>query len=160
VAKHLTASLRRLFRFHAERQRIDYPWAEGVLSELDEASAGAEDVRDVLTEVQRVLAADVLIRALRPAAEVPGTRTGWMIVLDKAISDLRYELHRRWLVWHDEVVRGGITDTHDVRDILLGRQRQWENTPHPRHGGRTPKQVLIDMSDQIDEALSRFVSAG
>jgi hypothetical protein len=97
---------------------------------------------------------DVLIRALRPAAEVPGTRTGWVLVVDRATSELRYELHRRWLMWHDEVVRGGITDTRDVRDVLLGRQRQWENTPHPRHEGRTPKQVLIDVSDRVAEALA------
>lgn len=99
---------------------------------------------------------DVLIRALRPAAEVPGTRTGWAVVMDKVTSDLRYELHRRWLMWHDEVVRGGITDTRDVRDVLLGRQRQWENTPHPLHEGRTPKQVLMDMNDRVAEALSQL----
>lgn len=63
VARHLTASLRRLFRFHAEQEGIEYPWAEGVLSELDEASSGAGDVRDFLSEVQHVLVADVLIRA-------------------------------------------------------------------------------------------------
>jgi hypothetical protein len=156
VAKHLTASLRRLFRFHAEREGIEYPWAEGVLSELDEVCAGAEDVRDVLEELREIVTADILIRALRPVAEVPGTRTGWALVPDKVTSDLRYELHRRWLMWHDEVVRGGITDTQDVRDILLGRQRQWENTPHPRLQGRTPKQMLMDLSDRVAEALSRL----
>lgn len=156
VAKHLTGSLRRLFRFYAEHEGIEYPWAEGVLSELDEASAGAEDVRDVLDELRDVVGMDVLVRALRPVAEVPGTRTGWAVVMDKVTSDLRYELHRRWLMWHDEVVRGGITDTPDVRDILIGRQRQWENTPHPRHGGRTPKQVLMEMSDRMAETLSRL----
>jgi SEC-C motif len=156
VAKHLTRSLRRLFQFHAEQEGIEYPWAEGVLSELDQVSAGAEDVRDVLNEVRGVLGADILIRALRPAAEVPGTRTGWMIVVDQQTSHLRFELHRRWLAWHDEVVRGGITDTRDVRDIILGRQRQWENTPHARHEGRTPKQVLMDMSDRMAEALSQM----
>lgn len=155
VAKHLTGSLRRLFRFYAEHEGIEYPWAEGVLLELDKASAGAEDVRDVLEEIREVVGMDVLIRALRPAAEVPGTRTGWAIVLDKAISDLRYELHRRWLMWHDEVVRGGITGTRDVHDILIGRQRQWENTPHPRHKGRTPKQVLLETSARVAQGLSR-----
>jgi hypothetical protein len=124
------------------------------LSELDEASAGAEDVRDVVDELRGGVGMDVLIRALRPAAEVPGTGTGWAFVLDLETSSLRYELHRRWLMWHDEVVRGGITHTADVRDILIGRQRQWENTPHPRYEGRTPKQVLMEMSGRVAEKLS------
>jgi hypothetical protein len=137
-------SLARLFEFYTEREGIEYPWALSVLLELDVLAAGAGDVRDVLEDVAELFQADVILRALRPTAEVPGTRAGWVMVFDERMADLREELHRRWLIWHDEVVRGGITDPHDVRDVLLGRQRQWENTPHPRLGGRTPKQVLMD----------------
>lgn len=154
VAKHLTRSLARIFEFYAEREGIEYPWASFVLHELDTLAAGADDVREVLQAVGELFAADLLLRALRPVAAVPGTPAGWSMVFGEATANLREELHRRWLAWHDEVVRGGITDPDDVRDVLVGRQRQWENTPHARMGGRTPKQVLMEANQVAAEGLS------
>jgi hypothetical protein len=144
VGRHLTRSLARIFDFHAEHEGIEYPWAGFVLDELDELLAGADDPREVLREVGPHLAVDLLVRGLRPAAEVAGTVSGWSVVADNETGELREELQRRWLMWHDEVVRTGITDPGEVRDVLLGRQRQWENTPHARWAGQTPKQVLIE----------------
>ena len=80
---------------------------------------------------------------------------GWTMVPDEHSARLRHELHRRWLMWHDEAVRGGITDARELREILIGRQRQWENTPHPAADGRTPKQVLMELDRRMIEALSR-----
>lgn len=37
-----------------------------------------------------------------------------------------------------------MTDLGDVEDALLARQREWEATPHPRVGGRTPVEVTVD----------------
>ncbi len=144
VAKHLTRSLARLFAFYAAHEGIEYPWAQAVLDELDALAADAGDVRDVLEELAPALAMDVSMRALRPMGEVAGTRAGWSMIFDEELALLRHELHRTWLAWHDELVGGGITDTDDIRDILTGRQRQWESTPHSRLGGRTPKQALIE----------------
>jgi hypothetical protein len=58
------------------------------------------------------------------------------------VAQLREELQRRWLLWYDELVRGGITDLVDLEDALLARQRAWETTPHPQVGNRTPAQVV------------------
>jgi hypothetical protein len=154
VAKHLTRSLARLFAFYAAHEGIEYPWAQAVLDELDVLAADAGDVRDVLEELAPALAMDVSMRALRPMAEVAGTRAGWSMIFDEELAVLRHELHRTWLAWHDELVGSGITDTVDVRDILTGRQRQWENTPRPSLGGRTPKQVLLDAETKAVERLA------
>lgn len=151
VAKHLTRSLARLFAFYAAHEGIEYPWAQAVLDELDALAADAGDVRDVLEVLAPTLAMDVSVRALRPMGQVAGTRTGWSMILDEELAILRHELHRTWLAWHDEVVGSGITDTDDVRDILTGRQRQWESTPHRRLGGRTPKQALIAAEKKAGE---------
>ncbi|HYW14500.1 MAG TPA: SEC-C domain-containing protein [Longimicrobium sp.] len=154
IARHLTRSLARIFAFYAKREGIEYPWAPAVLEELDTLAADAADVRDVLAELAPALALDVSMRALHPTGDVTGTRAGWSIVHDEEMARLGEELHRTWLAWHDELVRGGITNTDDVRDILTGRQRQWESTPHPRVGGRTPKQALMDAEKRVVERLA------
>jgi hypothetical protein len=157
VARYLTRSLARIFEFYEERDGIEYPWAALVLQELDGLTAGAEDVRDVLEEVADQFPYDMIHRALWPAVEVNGTVAGWTMVFTRETAELRAELHRRWLVWHDEAVRAGITDPADVRDLLIGRQRQWENVPHAMHGGRTPKQVLLDAEREMGEHLAGSV---
>jgi hypothetical protein len=157
VAKYLTRSLRRLFGFYAAHEGIEYPWAGGVLAELDElvARLGEEDVRDALNDVTDMLYDDMEQRALVPEREVPGTVLGWSIPFDPRMTRLRDEMHRHWLLWHDQVVRGGVTDPESVRDVLVGRQREWENRPHPALGGRTPRELVIEMDAGAVEVLSR-----
>lgn len=157
VAKYLTRSLRRLFGFYAAHEGIEYPWAEGVLSELDElvVRLGEEDVRDALNDVTEMLYDDMEQRALVPEREVPGTVLGWSIPFDLQMTRLRDEMHRHWLLWHDEVVRGGVTDPESVRDVLVGRQREWENRPHSALDGRTPRELVIEMDVKAVEVLSR-----
>lgn len=164
TAKHLTRSLRRLFRYYAEHEGIVYPWADGVLAELDLMADGVEDVRDVLDAAGGYLIEDLERRVFSPALSVPGLGRGWMTRAGPDAA-LWPELQRRWLVWYDEAVRSGITDPGDLHDVLVGRQRQWENTPHPDLGGQSPKRVLSDAerefpgdsedeSDDDDELLT------
>jgi uncharacterized protein YchJ len=157
VAKYLTRSLRRLFGFYAAHEGIEYPWAEGVLAELDElvVRLGEDDVRDALNDVTEMLYDDLERRALVPEREVPGTVLGWSIPFDPQMMRLRDEMHRHWLLWHDEVVRGGVTDPGSVRDVLVGRQREWENRSNPALGGRTPRELVIEMDVKAVEVLSR-----
>jgi hypothetical protein len=51
-------------------------------------------------------------------------------------------VQRRWLIWRDEAIRGGIADPREVRLAAIERQLQWEEMPHPRLNGRTPLQVI------------------
>ena len=69
---------------------------------------------------------------------------GWPDAANLELAQLRDELQRRWLMWYDELVRGGVTDFGALEDALLARQRAWEGTPHPRVGGRTPIEVITD----------------
>lgn len=142
VMKHLAQSLTQLFRFYREREGFWYPWAEGVVAEFGMLSQRAPDVREVLASASPLLMEDLHRRALRPVTGVPGTRVGWLLSVGPLLGSLRMELWRHWALWHDEVVSSGITVPAAVRDVLVGRQRQWENTPHPRLGGRTPAQLL------------------
>jgi hypothetical protein len=159
VGAYLTRSLRRLFSYYAQKEGIEYPWAEGVLDELDDLAAGAEDVRDILEELREALPLDLVMRALRPATEVPGTPVGWALAVDESTANLRHELHRRWLAWHDEILRSGITGLDELRDVLLGRQRDWENTPHPHLDGKTPTQVLTEMYERVADLMGIGSSA-
>ncbi|HEX8318165.1 SEC-C domain-containing protein [Longimicrobium sp.] len=143
IAKHLTRSLRRLFRYFAEHERIVYPWADRVLAELDEIAHGVDDVRDVLDAAGGYAEEDYERRLFIPAPTVPGLTRGWTSMAGAAAARWQ-ELQRRWLIWYDEAVRSGITDLGDLHDVLVGRQRQWENTPHPDLGGQSPKRVLSD----------------
>jgi hypothetical protein len=152
TAKHLTRSLRRLFRYYAEHEGIVYPWADGVLAELDGIADGVEDVRDVLDAAGGYVAEDFERRVFSPALSVPGLERGWMSRAGLAAARWQ-ELQRRWLIWYDEAVRSGISDLGDLYDVLVGRQRQWENTPHPDLGGQSPKRVLSDIErEHPDEA--------
>jgi hypothetical protein len=56
-------------------------------------------------------------------------------------AGLEQEVQRRWLLWRDEVIRGGIADPREVRLAAIERQLQWEEIPHPRLNGRTPLQA-------------------
>lgn len=158
VARHLTRSLRRLFGWYAAAEGIEYPWAEAVLAELDGLveRAGADDVRHVLAAVTDSLYDDLSERALVPERDLPGTVLGWSTPFDERVMRLRDTLHRHWLLWHDEVVRGGVTDPASVRDILIGRQREWENRPHPALDGRTPREVVLEQDAKAMDTLSRY----
>lgn len=150
TAKHLTRSLRRLFRYYAEHEGIVYPWADGVLAELDLIADGVDDVRDVLDAAGGYLIEDLDRRVFSPALSVPGLERGWTAIAGPAAA-LWPELQRRWLIWYDEGVRSGITDPGDLHDVLVGRQRQWENTPHPDLGGQSPKRVLSDAEREFPD---------
>ncbi|HEX6038401.1 SEC-C domain-containing protein [Longimicrobium sp.] len=156
VAKHLTRSLRRLFDWYAAEEGIEYPWATAVLEELDHLAAIArvDDVRVVLHALTDSLFEDLARRALVPETSVPGTVHGWSLPFDPRMVRLRDEMHRHWLLWHDEVVRGGITDPRSVRDVLVGRQREWENRPHPALDGGTPRQLVLEEDARAVARLS------
>ncbi|MDP9348048.1 MAG: MbcA/ParS/Xre antitoxin family protein, partial [Gemmatimonadota bacterium] len=55
---------------------------------------------------------------------------------------LERELQRHWLIWRDEAIRGGLFRPDEVRRAALDRQMEWEQTPHPRLGGRTPLDAI------------------
>jgi hypothetical protein len=52
--------------------------------------------------------------------------------------ELHRELRRRWLLWREALISAGMVEPNAAREELVRRQRAWETTPHPNHGGITP----------------------
>ena len=155
MGRYLTRSLRRLFDYYGHNEGFTYPWAERVLGELDALVELLKegDVREVLANQSSGLHADLAQRALLFESTIPGTALGWSLPFHEETMRLRDELRRQWLIWHDEVVRAGTTDTGSVRELLVARQREWENTPHLACGGRTPRQVVVDADSVVRERM-------
>jgi hypothetical protein len=142
AVRALPRSMRRLVRWLEERQGMRCPFAAGVLDELERIVIRGRELEEPLEDTLRILSYDVYddldIRVMLP------TSVGWPDMMSPEVAQLREELQRRWLLWYDELVRGGLTDFSDLEDALTARQREWERTPHPEVGGRTPAQVVAE----------------
>jgi hypothetical protein len=148
ATRELPRSMRLIFRFLAEQEGIRYPFAAGVLDELEEIQSRAMEQDERLEDTLKILSYDLYpyldSRVLIPLHEIPGVPGGWPVLMSLEIAQLRRELERRWLLWFDEMVRGGEVDHAVLEDALERRQRAWENTPHPGVGGRTPAEVVAE----------------
>lgn len=144
--RELPRSMRVIARFLEERAGIRYPFAAGVLEELEEIEARAREQVEPLEDTLKVLSYDIYeylnTRVLLPVDDIPGVPGGWPELMTIEVAQLRQELQRRWLLWFEEMVRDGEVDHAVLEDELEARQREWENTPHPRVGGRTPAEVV------------------
>lgn len=147
-ARAMPVSLTRFFDFLAGHEGIACPWAGAVLAERDayverlESFPGGSWWDEDVAEWRAVLEEDLVERALihwplhadgAGGAPVMGPEEAW----------LEREVQRRWLLWRDEVVRGGTTDPPEVRAALIRRQQEWETTPHPRLDGGTPRETFV-----------------
>jgi hypothetical protein len=65
-----------------------------------------------------------------------------------AEAGLSRELERRWLLWRDDVIGGGVSEPATVRAELVRRQRAWETTPDAEHGGATPVEAVLRERDE------------
>lgn len=142
AVRALPRSMRRIVRWLEEGEGVRYPFAAAVLDELEQVAARAREMDEPLEQTLRVLSYDVY-DDLDARSMLPASR-GWPDLMSPEVAQLRAELQRRWLAWYDELVRGGTTDFGELEDVLLARQRAWETTPHPRVGGRTPVDVIVD----------------
>lgn len=140
AVRALPRSMRRVVRWLEEREGVVYPFAAGVLDELERIAVRSQEMDEPLEDTLRILSYDVYddldFRAMLPSSD------GWPDMMSLEVAQLREELHRRWLLWYDELVRGGTTDYDELKEALVARQRVWENTPHPHVGGRTPVEVV------------------
>ncbi|HEX2187591.1 MAG TPA: SEC-C domain-containing protein [Longimicrobiaceae bacterium] len=146
AARALPRTLPRIFRFLEEREGIRYPFAAAVLRELEEIERGAREdgtpLEEVLGRLGRSVYEHLDARAMQHDRSLPGAPSGWPVFMDLEVARLERELQRRWLLWYDEAVRKGIVDYQALEQVLVGRQREWENAPHRDLGGRTPAAVV------------------
>ncbi|HEX6749228.1 MAG TPA: SEC-C domain-containing protein [Longimicrobium sp.] len=148
VERVIDQSLLVFFGWLEAEEGIGYPWAAAVLHEFGRVSGergpapeGAYWEAEV-REWRGMFFGDLDDRMMLPDRDLPGTEHGWPAMMNAEIAHLHNELQRRWLIWYDEAVRGGVTDLEELYVTLALRQRGWENTPHPQVGGRTPRQVV------------------
>jgi hypothetical protein len=146
AVRALPRSMRRIVRWLEEREGIRYPFAAAVLDELERVAARARELGEPLDDTLDLLSHDIYdvldIRAMICDSDLPGVPGGWPDMMRVEVAQLHEELQRRWLLWYDELVRGGVTEYGELKDELILRQRRWEDTPHPRVGGRTPAEVV------------------
>ncbi|HEX8695627.1 MAG TPA: SEC-C domain-containing protein [Longimicrobium sp.] len=146
AAHELPGSLARIFRFLEEQEGIRYPFAARALEELEEVAQVADEEKkpldDLLDELHEELYPYLDARRMLHDRSIPGVASGWPAFMDMDVALLERELERRWLLWYDEAVRRGVVDPDALEQVLVGRQREWENTPHPAHAGRTPADVV------------------
>ncbi len=138
----LPVSLERFFKFMAAEEGIVCPWAAPVLADRESygrqrntREAGGED-SPYYSEWVGPLLEDLVDRALI----VPHPH--WPEDLGPDGHALENELTRRCLLWREEVILAGATDPDAVKAALAVRIVEWETTPHPGFGGRTPLEVL------------------
>lgn len=135
-----------IFRFLEEEEGIRYPFAESVLSELRALELqGRElglELEETLAELGNVLYTSLDDCEMLHRREAAGGVVGWPDMMNREVAELDRELQRRWLLWHDEAVLQGTVGWDDLEITLVERQVEWENTPHPAYGGRTPAEVV------------------
>ena len=146
AAKTLLGSLRRFFRFLEMEEGIRCPWAQPILADKDafmirwgERPVGL-NFGQVSTWVGE-LTADLEARVLIPTPDPLGG-IEWGELAGVVEVELYDELHRLWLLWRDEIIRGGVADPERVYDALLPRQRAWATRPNPLAGGATPAKAI------------------
>lgn len=141
----LRTSLIPIFRF-LEEEGIHYPFGQAVLDELREVERRAEEdgmaLHDALVALSFELYDDLDARVMLHRREPAEGCAEWPDLMNAAVAQLDHELQRRWLLWYDELVRQGMTDFDELEAGLLERQIAWEGTPHPRHDGQTPAEVI------------------
>jgi len=166
LKRKLDDSLHVFVRWLETEEGIGWPWAFVVIAERAEAMELRGEAPDggfwdeEVKEWRAALWEDLFHRVMLHDRDLPGTAEGWPTLLTPELSRLRSEVQRRWLLWYDEAVRGGTTDLEELLETLSLRQRGWENTPHPRLGGRTPRQAVIEHERDVATGVKTMSEEG
>lgn len=146
-AMAVPGSLRRFFRFVEERQGLACPWAGAILADRDtfaerwDTFPGGFWWDASVQEWQREFANDLEARAMLPSDTLAGGEQ-WGETMGFEEARLQGMLQRSWLKWRDEAIAAGTVVPADVRRALAARQHEWETTPRPELGGRSPAAVI------------------
>ncbi len=140
-------SLGLFFQYLAEGEEIVCPWATTVihdramLRQRRETFPGGFFWDPGVEEWRGALGPSLSARALiiEPA---DSTSVGGVGMMRSVEAKLEAELQRLWLVWRDELVRGGVTDSDAVIAALVERTARWERTPHSTLDGITPRAAV------------------
>ena len=151
----MQGSLQRFFRFTGESEGLEFPWAESVLKERDQFEErwatfpGGFWWEPAVQAWRCDLNNDLDARGLLSDSDMANGEQ-WGATMGTVEWKLSHELQRRWLLWREELVKGGVVEPADVRAALVRRQRQWETTPHSAHGGATPIEAILRERDKTN----------
>lgn len=154
-------SLRKFFAFLEERIGVRFPWAEAILADRDvlhqrlrAAPSGSwwePDVQAFRADVWEDL--DRRVMLLR-GAWVDGADAG--PVMGPEEGRLQEVAQRAWLVWRDELIRGGTDAPEALRAALEARVGLWLEEPDEEDGaGRTRAAVIRDERAEMPEEIRR-----
>ena len=151
-AGSLPVSLRRFFRYLADVEGIDCPWADPVLRDEDaymrrwESFPGGffwdEGVDEWKSELYANLYARVLIHETRAGGETQVEWGGDDGMMGPVEAELDVLLQRLWLLWREEEILRGRTAPEALRAVLVPRQRAWERTANELVGGSSPSAAV------------------
>jgi hypothetical protein len=140
-------SISRFLGFVAQREGVDFPWAVPILKdrarfeERLETFPGGHFWDEAVRGWQAGVTADLAVRVFLPNDGMAGGGE-WGESMGRTEYLLHRELRRRWLLWRDAVLAGGLLEPADVWEELVRRQRVWERQPHPRFGGASPVEAV------------------
>jgi hypothetical protein len=145
--RSMPVSLERFFEFLAAEEGIVCPWADGVLGERRayeerrRSYPGGAPLSDEVMDWRGDHDEELYARLLLPDTGL-GEDDEWGEIMGRTEFLLRRELHRRWLLWRDREIRSGRTESRELLDVLLARQRSWEADPQPALGGKSPRRAI------------------
>jgi len=152
VGRAIPQSLRAWFDWLAEHEGISCPWAAGVLNEILAMLAQARLDADAEWWNEPgwpgAFWLDASLRGFVPDHELPGT-DGWPAMMSGDVAVARETLSRQWLLWYDELARGGLTELDLLWEALARRQHAWEKEPLAGLGGRTPREVVREQEEAL-----------
>ncbi len=149
-AKILLTALTHFFQFLGEEKDIICPWSASILEDRSaflQRWKSCPFLFDVNTSVElweQEGYADLVARQFYPDKSVVFTADWEDFGIGVEEEKLCGELHRRWLIWRDELIESGIEHPGELRGELVERQRLWEQTPHPLYRSRSPIDVIED----------------
>jgi SEC-C motif len=148
-ARAIPSSLRRFFAFLAEHEGLRCAWAEPLLRDRRAFLERWESCPDGFfwddaIQHWRAAAIDDLVDRRLIHDWGLGERGSWGELQGMTEARLQRELQRRWLLWRDELLRGGGMSRNELAEALVARQRAWEAAPHPDLGGRTPLAAIAE----------------
>jgi len=144
----LPGSLRRFFAFLSERHDLQFPWAKALLSDRQslERRVHAAPVGGWWNPDIQYFRADVWEDLDRRTLLLPDD---WAGALEPEAftgigeARLHHEAQRRWLVWRDDLIHGGMDTPDELYDALGVRLLEWLDEPDPEdRDGRTRLAVI------------------
>ena len=158
--RSVPASLTRFFEFLELQEQIYLPWAPAVLADRDlfwirwHSRPFELFISEATREWMVPLTDDLHERAFLPDASL-GENDEWGDTMGPVEWDLHTQLSRLWLMWRDDVIRGGVTAWGPLVEELCDRQKAWQARRQASLGGRTP---IDAVREERDSAAIRLLA--